>query len=108
MTRYHGSPFIAVSQHMKKEASMSKYSYAGWHTTPEECAALLFIECINSGSPNISRQRSLPGRILRKHATKSKCVHSANPTHPCWDDTSVSVALSDGITVIVGRTTLFR
>lgn len=87
---------------------MCKYSYAGWHRTLEECAALRFIECINSESPNIGRQRSLRGRILRKHVTKCKCVHSVNPTHPCWDDASVSVALSDGITVIVGRTTLFR
>lgn len=87
---------------------MCKYSYAGWHRTLKECAGLLFIECINSGSPNIGRQRSLPGRILRKHVTKCKCVLSVNPTHRCRDDSSVSVALSDGITVIVGRMTLFR
>lgn len=46
--------------------------------------------------------------ILSERGTKYKYVLSVNPTHPCWDDTSVSVALSDGITVIVGRMTLFR
>lgn len=50
--------------------------YAGWHRTLEECAALLFAECINSGSPNTGWQRSLPGWILREHVARYKCVHS--------------------------------
>lgn len=74
-----------------------------------ECAALLFIESINSGSPNIGRQRSIyPVEFSECVFSNVNVVLSVNPTHPCWDDTSVSVALSDGITVIVGRMTLFR
>lgn len=45
---------------------MCKYSYAGWHRTLAECAVLLFIECINSGGPNIGRQRSLPPENSQK------------------------------------------
>lgn len=50
--------------------------YAGWHRTLEECAALLFTECINSGSPNTGWQRSLPGWILGEHVARYKCALS--------------------------------
>lgn len=50
--------------------------YAGWHRTLEECAALLFTESINSGSPNTGWQHSLPWWILTKHVARYKCVHS--------------------------------
>lgn len=52
--------------------------YAGWQRPLKEYAALLFIECIRSGSPNTgwTRRRSLPGWILSEHVARYKCVRS--------------------------------
>lgn len=88
------------------EASVCKYSYAGWHRTPEECAAPFY--WMHKFRKSKQRSTALPTRVEFSESALPNATHSADPIHPCWDDTSVSVALSGGITVIVGWMTLFR